>query len=79
MPLETVLYGPISRHGLRAKVPVISKNCRARHQSLYDSSFAVTGPRLWKVIPGELTQEADFYKFKTTLTKFVKPVPINLQ
>ena len=70
-----VQFAPISRHGLRAKVPVISKNCRARHQSLYDSSFAVTGPRLWNVIPSELTQEADFHKFKITLTKFVKSIP----
>ena len=70
-----VKFSPLSRHGLKAKVPVILKHCRMRHQSLYDNSFSVTGPRLWNIIPSELTQEADFHKFKISLTKFVKSVP----
>ena len=64
-----------SRHGLKANLPQLSKSSTQRHQSLYDSSFAVLGPRLWNIIPCSLTQEPDFQQFKNSITKFVQIVP----
>ena len=64
-----------SRHGLKANLPQLSKSSTTRHQSLYDSSFAVLGPRLWNIIPCSLTHEPDFQQFKNSVTKFVQSVP----
>ena len=64
-----------SRNGIKAKVPCLSKYSLQRHQSTYDSSFAVNGPRLWNSIPSNLTLIADFNMFKCMLTKFLLTVP----
>ena len=47
---------PPSRHGIRAKVPGISKSSSQRNRTIYDidTSFAVMGPRLWNCIPPSL-------------------------
>ena len=44
-----------------AKRPPVSKKCMTKHQTLYDSSFAVLGPKLWNHTPAKLTliQELD--------------------
>jgi hypothetical protein len=43
-----------------------------RQQSLYDSSFAVIGPRLWNTIPSDLHNIDDQLLFKVKLTRFLK-------
>ena len=51
-----IKFSEPSRLGVRAKVPQLNSSSMQRHQSLYDSSFAVQGPRLWNIIPSELTR-----------------------
>ena len=71
----SVVFQTPSRNGIKAKVPGLSKCSLQRHQSTYDSSFAVNGPRLWNSIPSNLTLIADFNMFKCMLTKFLLTVP----
>ena len=70
-----VQFSPPSRHGVRAKVPILSSASTQRHQTTYDASFAVHGPRLWNTIPNNLTVEPSFQKFKQGLTTFILTVP----
>ena len=63
--------GP-SRHGIKAKVPKLNRSSSQRHQSKYDASFAVIGPRLWNTIPSNLPQIADPIEFKIKLTEHPK-------
>ena len=70
-----VMFSQPSRLGIKAKVPVLQKGSTQRHQSLYDTSFAVHGPKLWNIIPSELTLQTDFQNFKNSLTEFLSKVP----
>ena len=70
-----IQFTPPSRLGVRAKVPPLSKNSMMRHQTTYDYSFSVMGPKLWNVIPSDLTLIDDFQNFKTRLTSFLKNIP----
>ena len=63
------------RLGIKAKVPSIAKSCLTRHQTLYDGSFAVQGPRLWNCLPGSITNETVFHRFKELVTAFLLSVP----
>ena len=51
-----------SRLGVKDIIPNLNRAASQRHQTLYDKSFAVLGPRLWNTIPTELQQ------FKNSLT-----------
>ena len=42
------------RTGIKCKVPKLTLQY-SKHQTLYDNSFAVKGPRLWNVLPNYLT------------------------
>ena len=64
-----------SRSGIQAVVPSISHESSAFHQSLYDSSFAVIGPKLWNCIPSNLNSIIQFDLFKKELTAFLMSVP----
>ena len=64
-----------SRHGIKALLPSLAKSSSQRNQSLYDSSFAVMGPRLWNIIPGHLHSVADPMQFKFKLTEFINRIP----
>ena len=64
-----------SRLGIKARVPPIIKSSSLRNQSLYDSSFAVMGPRLWNILPSHLHLIAELQQFKTELTKFINQFP----
>ena len=37
--------------GIKAKLPALPKLCKESAKSLYDSTFAMMGPRLWNGIP----------------------------
>ena len=63
------------RHGQKAVVPSIAKSSSQRNQALHDNSFAVTGPRLWNVIPIHMHTIEDPMQFKVALTNFVKSFP----
>ena len=64
-----------SRRGIMSKVPSLNKFSTQRHQSLYDSSFAVLGPRLWNTIPSHLPDIADPEVFKHKLTDLLLTFP----
>jgi hypothetical protein len=64
-----------SRHGIKALLPSLAKSSSQRNQSLYDSSFAVMGPRLWNIIPSQLHSVADPMQFKYKLTEFINRIP----
>ena len=66
-----VQFSAPSRQGTRAKVPTLSKSSSQHHQTLYDHSFAVLGPRLWNTLPSHLPEIADLETFKHNLTKFL--------
>ena len=57
-----------TRLGIRAKIPPLAKQSMMRHQTTYDNSFSVLGPKLWNVIPSNLTLIDDFQVFKNKLT-----------
>ena len=63
------------RHGHKAVVPSIAKSSSQRNQALCDNSFAVTGPRLWNVIPPHMHLIEDPLQFKAELTTFVNSFP----
>ena len=66
-----------ARHGTKAVVPSLSKSSSMRNQTLYDSSFAVRGPKLWNKVPSDVKAERTFDSFKTSLSKFLALIPDN--
>ena len=70
-----VKFAPLSRLGVRALIPNLSRASKQRHQTMYDSSFAVLGPRLWNTIPSELTQISSQQQFKNRLTNYLFSIP----
>ena len=70
-----ITFKQSTRRGTTAVVPVLKRGSTQRYQALYDSSFAVLGPRLWNFIPSELTLQKNFDAFKNSLTCFLLTVP----
>lgn len=70
-----IQFSTPSRHGIKALLPSLTKSSSQRNQSLYDSSFAVMGPRLWNIIPSHLHSAADPMQFKHKLTEFLNTIP----
>ena len=64
-----------SRTGKFAIVPPMCRVSSMRHQTQYDNSLAVKGPRLWNAIPGHLTTIDDFQEFKSKLTTLLLVLP----
>ena len=58
------------RRGIIAVVPPLS-NYNSRAQSLYDNSFSVIAPKLWNILPAELTMISTFSHFKAALDEFL--------
>ena len=72
--LNVQFYLP-SRLGTKAIIPCLSKSSSQHNQTLYDTSFAVMGPRLWNIIPGKLHSVESLVQFKTNLKVFMKTFP----
>ena len=72
-----VEFNTPSRHDITAKIPVLGKNSSQHNQSLYDSSFVKTGPKLWNCLPSHLQAMADLEEFKHNLTKILLTSPDN--
>ena len=64
-----------SRLGYIAKIPPLNKKSTCANKSLYDSSFAVVGPKLWNAIPHQLNKISNLQTFKSHITKFLLYVP----
>ena len=63
------------RRGIQADVPPLNRNSASRHQTSYDNSFAVLGPRLWNLLPCELGKLQGKETFKSHLTKYLCSFP----
>ena len=61
---------PPGRLGIKAVVPPLSGNSSRRAQAKYDESFAVVGPKLWNVLPADMTGMVNPRAFKRALTKW---------
>ena len=70
-----IQFAPPSRLGVKAIIPNLNRAASQRHQTLYDKSFAVLGPRLWNTIPTELTQVGFRQQFKNSLTNYLLLIP----
>ena len=66
-----------SRRGTIAVTPPLVKGCSQRNQSLYDSSFAVLGARLWNIVPVDIKPIRSFLSFKEKLSRFLASFPDN--
>ena len=68
------------RTGFKAVVPPLRSGATVYHQSVYDKSLAVMGPRLWNCLPSHLNRIAAFQPFKQKLTSLLLLItPISLQ
>ena len=72
--LQLIFY-ETGRRGICCKVPPLVKNSKSRFQSLYDDSFAVTGARLWNLIPKIIKRKDSPESFKSALTKHIMLIP----
>ena len=70
-----VKFTETSRHGTRAIVPSLSRSSSSSNQTLYDSSFAVRGPRLWNIVPENVKAAVSFDSFKNSLSDFLALIP----
>ena len=70
-----IVFRNSSRNGLVAVVPSLKRGSSVRNQSLYDSSFAVMGPRLWNIIPANIKTLDNFLAFKERVSQFSMNFP----
>ena len=63
------------RLGNLAVIPSACRYSSAANLSLYDSSFAVMGPKLWNAMPYHLNTISDQEHFKSQLTQFMLTLP----
>ena len=59
------------RLGVRCRVPPLPRRAPAYAKSIYDSSFAVTGPKLWNILPRSVTCAPSLESFKSRLTSHI--------
>ena len=64
-----------SRYGLLARIPSLVVSSSQKAKSLYDSSFAVVGPKLWNLVPKSIKLLNSMNSFKSKLDKFLKEIP----
>jgi len=63
------------RLGWRARLPKFVSRARQSSKTLYDASFAVNGPKLWNILPKEVTSQDKLETFKIHLGKFLDNIP----
>ena len=56
------------RLGTLCCIPPLIKNAPLYAKSIYDNSFAVTGPKLWNILPRSITSAPSLKSFKSRLT-----------
>ena len=63
------------RRGIKAKVPPLNMQASQRARTLYESSFAVVGPKLWNCIPKRISMITNKETFKVSVSKFMSQFP----
>ena len=69
---SNVRFTKTSRHGTREIIPSLSRLSSFSNQTLYDSSFAVRGPKLCNKVADSIKAGATFELFNVSLSKFTK-------
>ena len=59
------------RLGKRCCVPPLHKRAPSYAKSIYENSFAVTGPKLWNTLPRSVTCAPSLESFKSRLTSYI--------
>ena len=59
------------RLGTRCQIPPLQKKAPTYAKSIYDSSFAVVGPKLWNILPRSVTCAPSLESFKSSLTSHI--------
>lgn len=67
-----ITFGDNSRLGIKAKIPALPKHCKDSAKTIYDVSFAVSGPRLWNAIPENVKSNKTMEGFKNALNMFLR-------
>ena len=70
-----IKFSSSDRRGILALVPSLTRSAKHKVQTLYDSSFAVSAPRLWNSLPKKIRAEESFGKFKAALTQHCLAFP----
>ena len=65
------------RLGWRAKLPTHNRKATHAAKTLYDSSFAVLGAKLWNTLPKDVNELGDLDSFKIALWNFLDLIPDN--
>ena len=63
------------RRGICCNIPPIVKSSKQKYQSQYDSSFRVTGAKLWNLLPKAIKNKPTLESFKAALTKYITSLP----
>ena len=63
------------RLGNLSKVPSFRKKISAAHQTLYETSFSVMGPKLWNRLPTQIRAVSKYDSFKRQMAAFMLSVP----
>ena len=63
------------RLGPVAVLPRLPTSSRAKFQTLYDSSFAVVGPKLWNILPATVKNEETVTSLKAAVYNFCSRFP----
>ena len=63
------------RLGRRARIPQLKRAATQAAKTLYDSSFAVHGAKLWNLLPSHVNTTVELGDFKTSLGKFLDKIP----
>ena len=63
------------RRGIKVQVPPLTMTATQRSRSLYDSSFAVVGPKLWNTLPRKISTITSKTTFKTALSRYLSQIP----
>ena len=70
-----IIFFDSPRHGTLARIPPLVVNSSQKAQTLYDYSFAVSGPKLWNVVPKSVKEHDSLITFKSSLDAFLKDIP----
>lgn len=63
------------RRGIKLKVPPLRMDATQRARSMYESSFAVVGPKLWNTLPSKISTMTNKDSFKIALSKHIAMIP----
>ena len=63
------------RRGIKLKVPPLRMDATQRARSMYESSFAVVGPKLWNTLPSKISTMTNKDSFKIALSKHIATIP----